>query len=211
MRRLARYLLIPAYRPASGMRDLLNDDRKVAYGLAIYVLLGLLYTVAVAVGHLNGFGAVTEPWLRIPAEDYYLYQALFQSPFFIVAAVVFAGLARLAAGALRGKGSFESIVAVCAVGMTLPMLVTLSIPETALLVFFPDERLTPLGGFAVIPIWLDNLHMGVGAVWMLVTIVRGIAIAESVSLWKAVVIAACGGVPMGALTAVFIRQRQHGT
>jgi hypothetical protein len=187
------------------MRELVRDGRKVGYGLAIYVLLGLLYTVTVAVGYLNGFGAVTEPWLRITAEDYYVYQAFFQIPFFIVAAVVFAGLARLAAGALRGRGSFESLFAVCAVGMTLPMLVTLWIPETALLVFFPDERLTPLGGFAVIPVWLDNLRMGVGAVWMLATIVRGIAVAESVSLWKAVVIAACGGVPMGVLMAVFIR------
>jgi hypothetical protein len=205
MARLIEYFLLPLIKPVERMRRLVEDDRKVAYGFIIYVILGLLYTVTVTIGYLNGFGAVTKPLINIPEEKYYLYQAFFQVPFFIVAAVVFAGVARLASTALKGRGSFESLFAIGAVGMTLPMFVTLWIPETMLLVFFPDKRLTPLGGFAVIPVWLDNLRMAAGAVWMLVIIIRGIMICERISLWKAIVISVCGGIPMGMLMAIFIR------
>jgi hypothetical protein len=205
MKNFIEYFLLPLVRPGERLRRLSEDNRKVAYGFVVYLILGLLYTFTVLVGYLNGFGAVSEPLLKIPAEKYYLYQTFFQIPFFIVAAVVFAGMARLASVALKGQGSFESIFAVSAVGMTLPMFVTLWIPETALLVFFPDERLTTLGGFAVIPVWLDYLRMIAGAVWMLVIIVWGVMICEKVSLWKAILISLCGGLPMGLLMAVFIR------
>ena len=85
------------------------------------------------------------------------------------------------------------------------MFVTLWIPETMLLVFFPDHRLTPLGGFAIIPVWLDTFRIIVGFVWMFAIIVRGIMICEKVSSWKAIVISLCGGLPMGVLMAIFIR------
>ena len=205
MRKLMHYFLLPLINPGERMRQLSQDDRKVWYGFLIYVILGGMYTITVWIGYQNGFGAVTEPLINIPAEEYYYYQTFFQIPVFIIIAVVFAGTARLASVALKGKGSFESIFAISAVGMTLPMLVTLWIPETALLVFFPDHRLTPLGGFALIPVWLDNLRMIAGAVWMLVIIVWGVKICEGVPLWKAILISLSGGIPMGVLLALFIR------
>lgn len=81
--------------------------------------------------------------------------AFFQVPLFFMVTVVFAGFARLASVALNGRGSFECIYAICAVGMTLPMLIVLWFPETLLIVFFPDRRLNPLGGFGAFPLWLD--------------------------------------------------------
>ena len=44
---------------------------------------------------------------------------------------------------------------------TAPMLTT----QTTIMVFFPGQRLMPLGGFRVFPVWVDTLRQAAGGVW----------------------------------------------
>jgi len=71
---------------------------------------------------------------------------------FFLGAIVFAGTARLLAALLGGNGTFVLGISVYSVPLVLPPLLTMWQPKTILMVFFPAARLTPLGGFAVIPL-----------------------------------------------------------
>ena len=79
---------------------------------------------------VRDFGAQVAPFLRIAAERYYFWQCFFQIPLFLLTNVVFAGTARLLAAACGGRGSYEDIFALCCTAMTLPMFLTMWLPET---------------------------------------------------------------------------------
>jgi hypothetical protein len=199
------YFFLPIYKPGENLRKLTRDEHKIAYGFWIYFLLGALYTFTVYIGWRNGFGAVTESFIKIPAEEYYFYQTFYQIPIFIFGGILLAGTARLVATIFKGEGTYENLFAISAVALTFPMFLLLWLPETLLMVVFPDQRLTPLGGFDIFPLWFDNLRIILGFVWPLAIIVWGIVISENVSWVKAVLITIVGAIPMVVLITVFIR------
>jgi hypothetical protein len=118
---------------------------------------------------------------------------------------VFAGVARLVAEAFGGSGTFEQLVGVYCLSSVAPMFVTLWVPETTLIVLFPDSRAKPLGGFGKLPTWIDVVRQLVSIGWPLVLVVIGLSLSEGLSTGAAIVSAAAGTVPSVALMLVFIR------
>jgi len=112
---LVKYFFVPIFKPKQNIIKLLVDKHKMAYSFIIFLFLGSIYTITVFIGYKNGFGAVQEPFLKIPAEDYYFWQMFYQIPLFIIIAILFAGTARLTAIPFKGKGTFEDIFAICCV------------------------------------------------------------------------------------------------
>ncbi len=200
-----RYFALPLVRPGKTLDELIADRRGPLYGLAVLALLGALYTFTVYLGYLRGFGAVTPVLLNVAPEKYYYYETFFCLPVFVFAAILFAGTARLIASALKGSGSFEQIFSVMSVCLTLPMLLTMWIPETALIAFFPEGRATPLGGFAAMPAWLDAARQIAGIVWPLAVMAAGIHRIEKLSAAASIAVTLAAFVPVAVLIAVFIR------
>ncbi len=199
------YFIIPVFKPVTGVRRLLQDKNRVLYGFLLFLTLGILYTITVFIGWKNGFGAVVEPFVKIPAEKYYFYQMFYQIPLFIVIMVLFAGTARLLAMVFHGQGSFENLFAVTCVSMTLPMFLTMWLPESMLMICFPGHRLTPLGGFKIFPMWFEVARQIAGLLWPVVMIVKGTSLSEKVHWLVALFIALVAAVPMTALMLVFVR------
>lgn len=203
--KLLSYIVELVYQPRAALADLVGDPAVAAYGVVGLTLLGLLYAFTTYVGYRRGFGAVATPWLNIAPERYYLYETFFGTPVFLVVAVVFAGVARLVAEALGGSGSFEQLVGVYCLTSVAPMFLTLWVPETTLIVLFPDSRAKPLGGFGKLPTWIDVARQLVSIGWPLVLIVIGVSLAEGLPTGAAAVTALAGTVPSVALMLVFIR------
>jgi hypothetical protein len=67
---------------------------------------------------------VFEPWLAIPAEDYYRYNLLLNVPSVLLAWVAATGFTHLAARALGGKGTFETTLGVLGLGIGVASWVT---------------------------------------------------------------------------------------
>jgi hypothetical protein len=169
------------------------------------LLIGGLYTVAVYVGYLHGFGAVLTPFLRIPAERYYFWQTFFCIPAYFLVAIVFAGAARLAAAAFHGRGSFENVFALYALSLVLPMLITMWLPEALVMIVFPSQRLGPLGGFRFWPSWFDDLRQLAGVLWPLAITVYGIHRSEKTRPVQSLLVGLIAFLPAVALILLLIR------
>jgi hypothetical protein len=202
--RLVRYFILPLYRPQRGLGDLLQEPRRVAYGLLIYLFLGIIYTVSVQMAWARGFGAGVTPFLAIPADRYYSWQRFFQIPFFLVAFITFAGTARLVAAAFRGGGSFENAFALCAVAMTLPMMLTMWVPET-IIFFAAPPGYAPSGAWGTVWLLFNIVRQVAGVLWPLVLIGLGLARSERIGGFAAAAATTVAFLPTGALMVIFIR------
>ena len=171
----------------------------------LLLIMGVLYTFTVFVGWRNGFGAVTTPFLNLPAEDYYLYETFFCLPVFFLIAVVFGGVSRLLAMAVGGRGNFESNFTVYVTCSVLPMFLTMWLPETVLMVFFPAARAENLGGFPGLPVWLDAVRQIAGIVWPLAVAVVGIRISEKIGVFRSLFVTLATFLVCAGLMIVFIR------
>jgi hypothetical protein len=197
MRDIFRFFLLPAYKPVSGIRELRDSKKKVLYAVLLFLFLGIIYTITVQLGYMKGLGASVEPFIKIPAEDYYRWQRFYQIPFFFITSIVFAGTARLLAVPFSGAGSFEDHFCLFAVAQTLPMFITMWVPETIYFLFYSST--------SVVPVWVDIVRQIVGIVWPLVIMVTGIAITEKIKWYLAAVITLVAAIPTVSLMVIFIR------
>jgi len=200
-----QYLLMPVYKPGSGLRQLIFDRRSVAYASLAIFLLGLLYSIALYSGYRHGFGAVTPPALNISAAQYYLWEAFFGIPVYFATAILFAGTARLLAMAWHGQGSFELLYAMYGLFSFLPMFILLWLPEAALMIFFPEQKSQPLGGFALMPAWLDAARQILSVLWTLALLWLGVRQSERLSWASSLLVTLLGFIPTSAIVLIFIR------
>lgn len=199
MKQLLHYFLLPVYRPVHTLGVLREDPKKLGRSFAVYAFLCVLYTLNVLLAYMRGFGAAVEPILKIPAENYYIYQVFYQVPFFIVTNIVFAGIVRLLSVTVKGKGTFEDIFSILCVSFTLPMIITMWIPET---IYFLSYQPGP---YNYLPVWLDVSRQIIGIVWPLAVAGIGIAKYEQLKWYWAALFTIIAAIPMMALMVIFIR------
>ena len=65
MKQFFRYVLGTLFSPRRTFITLLTDSHRLYHGTGAALLLGILYTIIVYFGYLNGFGAVVEPWIPL--------------------------------------------------------------------------------------------------------------------------------------------------
>lgn len=201
------YFLIPLWKPGERFEALFFDKNMLAYSFIIQLFIGIICTISTYVAWTKGFGAVMmKPWLNISAEDYYSLSYIFTIPISFLTAIFSAGLLRLLCAPFSGKGRFENNFAIYVMAMTLPTFLMVWLPDNILLFFFSDQRLTPLGGYAIYPEWLDNFRRTIGAaLWPLIIMVVGVRKSEGLSWIKVILAVLFTFIPAAILTLVFIR------
>ena len=163
----------------------------------MFLFLGVVYTFSVQLAYSRGIGAQVEPFVTIPAAEYYFYQRFWQVPFFLLTSVLFSGVARLVAIPLAGQGRFEDVLCVSWVAQTLPMFLTMWLPETLMFVFLPGTPIRPL--------WLDVARQVAGIAWAIVVMVMGVGQVERLYWPRSLVVVLAGAIPMTVLTVIFVR------
>jgi hypothetical protein len=138
-----------------------------------------------------------EPFLKIPAEDYYFWQRFYQIPFFFLTSILFAGSVRLLSIPFAGTGSFEDHFCLFAVAQTFPMFLTMWLPETIYFIFYESA--------SAAPIWFDLSRQIIGLLWPLLIMVKGIMIIEMITWYYSLLIMIISAIPITLLMIVFIR------
>ena len=95
----------------SALSRRLADPRRLGKGLRDLLLIGIAYTGAIGLLALGGVGPGMEPWLRIPAENYFAWEVAFTAPVIFLTALMAAAVMQLLARWFGGTGSFEDTVA----------------------------------------------------------------------------------------------------
>lgn len=75
---LIRFFSLPIYKPVNSIHQLAANKRKITYSVLIFIFLGIIYTVSVQIAYMKGLGASVEPFVKIPAKEYYFWQRFYQ-------------------------------------------------------------------------------------------------------------------------------------
>lgn len=194
---LLRIFLLPVYRPVQGIRSLMANPRRILYSLIIFLFLGAIYTLSVQLAYARGLGAAVEPFVKIPAGDYYYWQRFWQIPLFLVTSILFAETVRLLSVSVNGRGNFTDLFCLFCVAQTLPMFVTMWVPETIAFLFFPGKE--------IFPGWMDAARQITGIVWPLLITITGITIIEKIKWPFSLVFTLIAAIPVTGLMVLFIR------
>jgi hypothetical protein len=194
---ILRIFALPVYHPVKGLQFLLKNKNRLLYSVLIFLFLGLIYTLSVQLCVMRGIVPGVDPFLKIPVNDYYYWQRFWQIAFFFVTTIVFSGVVRLLSASISGKGRFEDLFCILAVSQTLPMFVTMWLPETFNFIFFPGRN--------IYPAWLNVGRQVIGIIWPLVITLIGITIAEKIKWYFSVIFTLIGAIPMTVLMIIFIR------
>lgn len=197
MNDLLRFFLLPVYQPIKNIHLLVKSKKKITYSVLIFLFLGIIYTISVQLAYMKGLGASVEPFIKIPAKNYYFWQRFYQIPFFFMTSIIFAGTVRLLSVMFSGAGRYEDHFCIFAIAQTLPMFVTMWIPETIYFIFFSKAT--------VMPIWFDVSRQIIGIVWPLIITVSGISIIENIKWYQSLFISLIASVPTVLLMVLFIR------
>ena len=195
--RILKYFILPIYRPRNAIHVLISDENKIAYSSLVFLFLGVIYTFSVQLAYTKGLGANVEPFLKIPASEYYYWQRFYQIPFFFITSILTAGVFRLLSNLFHGKGDFEDHYCLYCVAQTFPMFLTMWIPETIYFLFFNQAT--------IMPVWFDVSRQVLGIIWPLAIMALGISMIERIKWHSAVLISILGAIPAVSLMIVFIR------
>lgn len=120
MKSFKDYYFCTIFRPRRTFEALMNDARRLKFGLLALLISVVLYTlvyVFLTIG--GGAPSAFTPWLAIPKEAYYYYNRFFLAPSMFMGWILAAGVAQLLSRLFGGKGSFEDMLSVFGFGISI--------------------------------------------------------------------------------------------
>lgn len=208
MKSLWRYLGGTLFHPGRTFQALQSDPKMVSKGFKAILLIGILYTLTVAMLAAGGALITAPAVIAISAENYYFFEMFFALPVVAAGWILAAGFARLLSKSGKGSGSFEGTLAALGFAVTVPMFVTW-IPETifaALLLLgmtqeeFMDLMAQP--GFFQIFGWAYQIA---AVAWMLVLVMIAVGISQKLKWGRAVLVGLLTTVLFMTVMLIFIR------
>ncbi len=139
MKSFKDYYIGTLFRPHQTFDALLNDDRRLKFGLLAISTNAILYNlVYIFLWSRGGAPSSFTPWLAVPKDVYYFYNQFWLAPSMFGCWILAAGVAHLISKLFSGKGSFEDTLSVFGFGITIATLF-------ALLHDFTDSFLGAIG------------------------------------------------------------------
>lgn len=197
-----RYLLIPIIKPVRNTELLIADKSMIRYSSLVLLFVGVLYTLTVAIAAIKGIQPIIEPFIPISKSNYYFYEIFFTIPLFFVMVVTFAGIVRFLAEFWGGKGTFEKIFSIYSIYVVLPLLLTMWIPETILILLKDANDPSKV---IFIPAVIDISRQVFGVLWPLIITILGIKKIEKINYFKSIIITLLAFMPYSVLLITYIR------
>jgi hypothetical protein len=184
--------------PQQTIRQVIMEEKKVAYGLAAVLLLSILYSIAVLISWAKG-GAPSgyEPFLRIPTESYYFWQTFFTVPVGLIGWIFFAGSTQLLSKKLSGQGSFEENLAV--LGFPYILMLPFSWLPEFICIFLSHPWVTAIYSGAV-----TAIRVGISVIWFAAVSIVAIKQAQRLSTSRASLAAIVSLIPTIGLQMTYL-------
>jgi hypothetical protein len=112
------YLVGTLLRPYKTFDLLMNDNRRLKFGLAAILINAIVYTLVYVFLTIGG-GAPSSfaPWLAVPKDVYYFYNRFWLAPSMFACWILAAGVAHLLSKLFSGQGSFEDTLSALGFGV----------------------------------------------------------------------------------------------
>ncbi len=192
MRAFLRYAIGVAVQPQATFRKLLDDPRRVAVGLGGLGALSAAYGIGISIGLRRhpDWTPDRAPVLRIPPERYYAYERFFILPVAIAETLLTAGVVRLLAQPLHGRGRFEDLFALFGLSHST-VVVSMALPDTV-------EHFLPRR-------YRTRPYVYLGTLWILALLILAIRETERLPWTTSVAIALPATLANAAVEYIFIR------
>lgn len=179
-------------RPRVTLRAMLIDPRRVTFGFLGLITLTAIYLLNISVLIAKGLHPTEPLVLRIPREQYYVYELFFLLPVVIGGAILQAGVARLLARWWGGQSCFEDLFALFGLNHIV-LAIVMGLPDLAIYILAPDIR----GGLGP--------HILVGTLWYFLLTILSVKEAERISWSQSIVVAIASFLASGMLSFTYIR------
>jgi hypothetical protein len=202
VKKILRYFYTFIINPSKATGEIAEDKSALWAGLWWVVIFCLCYSLTVLIFYLLGHVPVSQPWLPIPLEKWYLVQTFTTLPVGLAGFLAYSGLAYLLCKALKGQGDFDKTFASQAFTMHIPTFIFMWIPETFLAPFIIASGMHSLPW----PDWVETLRIFVFPfIWILLVSTLALSKIHVIPWWKSLGIVIISSIPMGGIMAVFIR------
>lgn len=187
----------------------LRPRPRKAVGAGSVIATGVLYSVTCALLQRGGARPVVRPVLPIPSDRYYRWFTYLTLPTFLAIWLTYAISAHRIAQRLNGAGSAGDTLALTAPALSVPLVVTMWVPETAMALLLVSGRFSwdemrawgerqPGLGFHV-------ARQAAGGLWMLALGTVAVREVHRLSASRALLASIAGALPAGALIGITIR------
>jgi len=202
IRRVLHYFYAFIVAPKRASNEIAEDRSGVWAGLWWVIIFCLCYSITVLIAYTLGQVPVTEPFLMIPLEKWYLIQTFTTLPVGLAGFLSYSGLTYLLCKAVRGSGDFDQTLASQAFTVHVPTFIFMWIPETFLAPILIINGIDPFPW----PGWVENLRVFVlPFVWIFIISVIALSQIHNIRWWKSLIIVVVSLIPTAGLMAVFIR------
>lgn len=184
--------------PKSTIKSLIEDPNRLRVGFFAVLLLGVLYTANYYIGYMNGhYPASFEPFLRLPTEGYYLYNALFNLPISILSWLLFGCTIYLSIP--QNDVRFEDTLAVLGLPYGILILPLMWVPEIVMTIGWPNWYYESW--------WmqLTVIRVVLGTVWMYVGCTIAVRELYKVSLPRSLFHTIIGVIVALVISLIFLR------
>jgi len=196
----AGYLWGILFHPAITLRCFLADPRRMPYGLYAVLIFAGLYSIASLVGYWLGrlpYG--WEPFIKIPTQQFFLWQSIYLIPATLVSWIFYAGCIQLLSKPFGGKGGFEDTFAL--LGLTFfAFLLAMQLPDWIVDYALPRSVFNSPMFYN----FINPLRLIAGTIWIVVLHILAVQRAQALSLGKAAIVTLVAVVPYVLLTLTYI-------
>ncbi len=107
IKKILHYFYKFIVNPKRASEEIALDKSGLWAGFWWVIIFCLGYSVTVLIYYLLGHRPVTQPWLPIPLEKWYLVKTFTTLPIGLAGFLAYSGLAYILCKVLRGKGDFD--------------------------------------------------------------------------------------------------------
>lgn len=122
-RKIVHYYYGFIVNPARAADEIAQDRSGLWAGLCWVIVFCLCYSVTVLIFYLLGHTPVSQPFLTIPLEKWYLVQTFTTLQVGLAGFLSYSGLAYLFCRAAKGRGDFDQTFATQAFTMHIPTFI----------------------------------------------------------------------------------------
>ncbi len=183
--------------PGKAIAKLINDPYRFKVGLFCVLALGVIYAVTAFRLYSVGIPATTPPVLKLPVDQYYLYEGFFMLPVDLAGWLLMGSTIYLIAS--KSKRDYKDVLAVLGLPYAILVLPFMWLPETIVAFAWPH-------------VWTSNwwtiltpIRSALGTIWVYIGCVLAVKELYALSLRRSLLLAFAGLIVGLGTCMIFIR------
>lgn len=185
------------YQPHVVIKQLKNDRNAVPYGVSSLMLISLLYMATSAALYFSPIECcVIEPFVKVPADVYWLVQIIWEIPLMFILAIIPAALVEIFTDRQKRESDFKQLFACMGFIVIVVQLINMWFPETIMAIVGRNDFLPPV---------VNSLRVYIFIPWLIFLFTLSVKEIKALSWVRSVLLAFLTTLPGMIIVMIFVR------